>query len=360
MPDLYHDLLIATLEHVQRLKAGGSRFADVSPATLAALKNSPPTPAPALARTASATAPALVIAADSAAPSASVAPAAKSRDVARTPAPAVPPATPIAVHTSTAPTLASPVSAPPTPVAALAPTTVLEPAAKLAAMTELRERALVCVKCPNLASSRTNVVFGVGDIDAVLMFVGEAPGADEDAKGEPFVGAAGQLLTRIIQTMGLSRQTVYIANILKCRPDTPGQSSGNRKPTLDEMKTCVPYLHSQIDLIRPKVLVALGGTAIEGLLGKTEGITRLRGNWREYRGIPLMPTFHPSYLLRNQALAEKRKVWEDMLQVMDRLDMAISEKQRGYFLRGPHEAQGSRRLNDGSVATEDTEEQRGI
>jgi len=215
----------------------------------------------------------------------------------------------------------------------LAPTATLDPAAKCAAMAELRERALVCVKCPNLASSRKNVVFGVGHIEAVLMFVGEAPGADEDAQGEPFVGAAGQLLTRIIQTMGLSRQTVYIANILKCRPDTPGQSAGNRKPTPEEMKTCVPYLHSQIDLIRPKVLVALGGTAIEGLLGKTEGITRLRGHWREYRGIPLMPTFHPSYLLRNQALAEKRKVWEDMLQVMERLEMTISEKQRGYFLR---------------------------
>jgi DNA polymerase len=172
----------------------------------------------------------------------------------------------------------------------------------------------------------------VGDINAALMFVGEAPGADEDVQGEPFVGAAGQLLTRIIQTMGLSRETVYIGNILKCRPDTPGQSSGNRKPTPEEMKTCIPYLHEQIDLIQPKVLVGLGATAIEGLIGKT-GITRLRGQWHTYRGIPLMPTFHPSYLLRNQALSEKRKVWEDMLQVMERLGLPISEKQRGYFLK---------------------------
>src|ERR1041385_8724588 len=133
------------------------------------------------------------------------------------------------------------------------------------------------------------------------MFVGEAPGADEDEQGEPFVGAAGQLLTRIIQTMGLSRETVYIANILKCRPDTPGQTSGNRKPTTEEMQTCIPYLHSQIDIISPKVLVALGGTAIEGLLGQAAGITRMRGKWQEYRGIPLMPTFHPAYLLRNMA-----------------------------------------------------------
>ena len=171
------------------------------------------------------------------------------------------------------------------------------------------------------------------DINAPLMFVGEAPGADEDVQGEPFVGAAGQLLTRIIQTMGLTRQTVYIGNILKCRPDTPGQSSGNRKPTAEEMQTCIPYLHAQIDLIQPRALVALGATAVEGLLGKTEGITRLRGRWQTYRGIPLMPTFHPSYLLRNQALTEKRKVWEDMLAVMEKLGMPISEKQRSYFLK---------------------------
>jgi DNA polymerase len=169
-------------------------------------------------------------------------------------------------------------------------------------------------------------------MSAELMFVGEAPGADEDARGEPFVGAAGQLLTRIIQAMGLSRETVFIANILKCRPDTPGQTFGNRKPTPEEMCTCQPYLESQIDLIKPKVLVALGATAVEGLLGKTVGITRLRGQWRTFRGIPLMPTYHPAYLLRNESRAEKRKVWEDMLQVMERLALPISEKQRRYFL----------------------------
>ena len=204
---------------------------------------------------------------------------------------------------------------------------------KSVALAALRERALVCVKCPHLASSRKNVVFGVGNIDADLMFVGEAPGVDEDAQGEPFVGAAGQLLTKIISATGLSRAEVYIANILKCRPDTPGQSAGNRKPTPDEMATCIPYLHEQIDLIRPKVLVALGATAVEGLLGKTLGITKLRGNWQTYRGTPLMPTFHPSYLLRNQAMSEKRKVWEDMLAVMEKLGMPISEKQRNYFLK---------------------------
>jgi DNA polymerase len=208
----------------------------------------------------------------------------------------------------------------------------LDPVAKAVAMADLRARTLVCVKCPNLVAARTQVVFGVGDINAELMFVGEAPGADEDEQGEPFVGKAGQLLTRIIQTMGLGRDRVFIANILKCRPDTPGQSAGNRKPTPKEMATCVLWLREQIDLIQPKVLVALGGTAMEGLLKSKAGITKSRGTWHEYRGIPLMPTYHPSYLLRNQAQSEKRRVWEDMLQVMEKLGMPISERQRNLFL----------------------------
>lgn len=205
--------------------------------------------------------------------------------------------------------------------------------AKVAAFAELRTRVLACVKCPHLASSRKSVVFGVGNIDSPLMFVGEAPGADEDEQSEPFVGKAGQLLTKIIETMALKRGDVYIANILKCRPDTPGETAGNRKPTADEMATCIPYLHEQIDLIKPKVLVALGGTAVEGLLGKTVGITKLRGTWQTYRGIPLMPTYHPAYLLRNQALSEKRRVWEDMLQVMEKLELPITERQRNFFTK---------------------------
>ena len=204
---------------------------------------------------------------------------------------------------------------------------------KAAAFTALRERALACVKCPHLAASRKSVVFGVGNIDAQLMFVGEAPGADEDEQGEPFVGRAGQLLTKIIQATGLSRADVYIANILKCRPDTPGQSAGNRPPTPDERATCIPYLQEQIDLIQPQAIVALGATAVEGLLGKTLGITKLRGQWQTYRGTPLMPTYHPAYLLRNQAMSEKRKVWEDLLKVMEKLAMPISEKQRNFFLK---------------------------
>lgn len=204
---------------------------------------------------------------------------------------------------------------------------------KRAAMDELKNRASLCIKCPNLASSRKNVVFGIGSIESPLMFVGEAPGADEDAQGEPFVGKAGELLTRIIQTMGFSRETIYIANVLKCRPDMPAGTAGNRKPTSEEMKTCLPYLLEQIDLIKPRVIVALGATAVEGLFGKPMPITKLRGNWQMFGDTPVMPTFHPAYLLRNQALSEKRKVWEDMLQVLEKLEAPISERQRKFFLK---------------------------
>ena len=199
-------------------------------------------------------------------------------------------------------------------------------------LAPLRERVCACIRCPHLVSSRTQTVFGVGNADADLMFVGEAPGADEDAQGEPFVGRAGQLLTRIIETMGFTRTDVYIANVLKCRPDMPKGSFGNRAPTLTEMQTCLPYLVEQIGIIRPKVLVALGAVAVEGLLGIRSSMRELRGRWHVYNETPLMITYHPAYLLRNQAPSEKRKVWEDMLLVLERLERPISEKQRNYFL----------------------------
>ncbi|HXA10484.1 MAG TPA: uracil-DNA glycosylase, partial [Chthoniobacterales bacterium] len=156
-------------------------------------------------------------------------------------------------------------------------------------------------------------------------------GADEDRQGEPFVGRAGQLLTKIIAAMGFSRDEVYIANVLKCRPDMPAGEPGNRKPTPDEMETCLPYLLEQIEIIGPRVLVALGATAVEGLLKIREPMGKLRGRWQTYRDTPLMITFHPSYLLRNQSNTEKRKVWEDMLLVLERLEHPITEKQRNYF-----------------------------
>ncbi len=292
MSDDYRQLLDATILHLEALKSRGARHVAVAPETLRALALPPK-------------------------------PSISNRQL--------------------------PITKPPASASGAVPKIVPAPAApvfekseignsksemdKAEAFAALRARALVCVKCPHLAASRKNVVFGVGNIDSPLMFVGEAPGADEDEQGEPFVGKAGQLLTKIIQATGLSRSDVYIANILKCRPDTPGQSAGNRKPTPAEMETCIPYLHEQIDLIQPKVIVALGATAVEGLLGKTVGITRLRGNWQTYRGTPLMPTYHPAYLLRNQSLATKREVWEDMLAVMEKLGMPISEKQRNFFMK---------------------------
>lgn len=199
-------------------------------------------------------------------------------------------------------------------------------------MERLRQRALACVKCPHLAVTRSQVVFGVGNIGAELMFVGEAPGADEDLQGEPFVGKAGQLLTKIIEAMGFQRSGVYIGNVLKCRPDMPPGESGNRKPRPEEMATCLPYLIEQIEIIQPKCLVALGATAMEGLLGQAITMRDVRGRWHSFKGIPLMPTYHPAYLLRNQSMAEKRKVWEDMMQVLEILGKPISQKQRGFFL----------------------------
>ena len=316
MSAIYNQLLGATIQHLQDLKAQGQRYVAVSPETLQALAQ--PLPSAPQPRTPVQNTRALQPSLCATQPPAS---ALAARSLQSSLPPAAPPAVELALPFA-GPTDASPVA-----------TAALSPEAKAAAFAELRQQALACVKCPHLASSRRNVVFGVGNINAELMFIGEAPGADEDEQGEPFVGKAGQLLTKIIQTMGLQRGNVYIGNILKCRPNTPGQTAGNRKPTAEEMQTCIPYLHEQIDLIGPKVIVALGATAVEGLLGKTIGITKLRGQWRTYRNIPLMPTYHPAYLLRNQALSEKRKVWEDMLAVMEKLGMPIGEKQRSYFLR---------------------------
>ena len=166
-----------------------------------------------------------------------------------------------------------------------------------------------CRRCKLHTLGRTQVVFGVGNPDADLMFVGEAPGADEDLHGEPFVGRAGQLLTKIIEAIQLRREDVYIANVIKCRPP------GNRNPEPDEVEQCEPFLFRQIDAIKPKVVVALGKFAAQSLLRTTEPITRLRGREYQYRDAILMPTYHPAYLLRNPSA--KRDVWEDMKRVRD-------------------------------------------
>ncbi len=164
-----------------------------------------------------------------------------------------------------------------------------------------------CRRC-KLAGGRTNLVFGVGDPRAELMFVGEGPGGDEDLQGEPFVGRAGQLLTKMIEAMGFRRSEVYIANVVKCRPP------GNRDPEPDEIDACEPFLRRQIAAIRPTVVVALGRFAVQTLLRDPTPISRQRGRWREYEGVRLMPTFHPAYLLRNPA--EKKAAWEDLKLVM--------------------------------------------
>jgi len=178
----------------------------------------------------------------------------------------------------------------------------------VSSLEELRGEIGDCRRC-KLHLGRTHVVFGTGNPNANLMFVGEGPGRDEDLKGEPFVGRAGQLLTDIItKGMGLAREDVYIANVVKCRPPQ------NRNPEPDEVITCEPFLKKQIELIRPKIIVALGKFAVQTLLQSKVPITRLRGNWHMYMGIKLMPTFHPAYLLRNPA--DKKLVWEDIKKVI--------------------------------------------
>jgi uracil-DNA glycosylase family 4 len=191
-------------------------------------------------------------------------------------------------------------------VAVIAPADQAEPALT-AGLAEVRTEIGDCTRC-KLCSTRTNIVFGVGNPNADLMFVGEAPGADEDEQGEPFVGRAGQLLTKIIEAMGFQRGDVYIANVLKCRPPN------NRAPEPDEVATCEPFLFKQIDSIKPKVIVALGTHAAHALLKIDTPISKIRGQVLDYRGgVKLVPTFHPAYLLRSPD--RKRDVWEDMKKV---------------------------------------------
>jgi len=190
-------------------------------------------------------------------------------------------------------------------------TSMSEKEQKIKLLEELRKEMMSCHKCP-LGKTRTNLVFGVGNPMARLMFVGEAPGRDEDLQGEPFVGRAGQLLTKIIEAIGMKRSDVYIANVLKCRPP------GNRNPLPEEIVLCMPYLIKQIELIQPKVLCALGTFAAQTLLNTKAPVGTLRGKFHEYKGIPMMITYHPAYLLRNPN--DKAKVWDDMKKVRDFLN----------------------------------------
>lgn len=183
---------------------------------------------------------------------------------------------------------------------------------KLKVLEEVREELGECTRC-KLHKGRRTIVFGVGDPQARLMFVGEAPGEDEDLQGFPFVGKAGQLLTKMIEAMGLRRDDVYICNTVKCRPPN------NRNPEPDELAACEPFLKGQLGAVKPEVIVTLGKFAAQALLRDDTPISRLRGQWRSYEGIALMPTFHPAYLLRSPG--EKGKVWDDLKQVMKKLDL---------------------------------------
>jgi uracil-DNA glycosylase family 4 len=183
---------------------------------------------------------------------------------------------------------------------------------KAKALEELRKAYIEsCTRCRLCSSGRANVVFGEGNPDADLMFIGEGPGAEEDKQGLPFVGRAGQKLNEMIHAMGLERKDVYIGNIVKCRPPE------NRAPRPDEIKTCLPYLEHQIAIIQPKVICALGTIAAQTLLEDNTPISKMRGRFHDYRGIPLMPTYHPAYLLRNYTTKTRREVWEDMKKIMD-------------------------------------------
>jgi len=188
-------------------------------------------------------------------------------------------------------------------------------------LAAVREELGNCTRC-KLHKGRSNIVFGEGDPKAVLVFVGEGPGLEEDEQGRPFVGAAGQLLTDIIvKGMKLRREDVYICNIVKCRPPD------NRNPEPEEIEACGPFLKKQLQAINPGVIVALGNVAVKTLLKTGEGITSLRGKWRAYNGIPLMPTFHPAYLLRNPK--DKKLVWEDIQQVMEKLGIGARSQESG-------------------------------
>lgn len=209
-------------------------------------------------------------------------------------------------------------------------------------LNEIFREVKQCEACRSLGTLRDTIVFASGNPLADLMFVGEAPGAEEEKQRRPFVGPAGKKLEQILGAMGMTRDDVYISNIVKFRPrkgDGRFQGTSNRKPDATEMAACIRFVREEIEVVAPKVIVALGGTAAEGLLERGDSISRMRGMEHEFAGVPVVVTYHPSYVLRQEgegdpakAKRAKRAVWEDMLRVMELLEMPITEKQRGYFL----------------------------
>lgn len=293
-------------EELRRLKAEGVKTVRISPDSVAALRR--------------------VVQAGKKEQPAAVAPAAVVSE------PAARPASPVREAAAPVPVAPpEPKLPPPTPF-------ILPAGTKDERMAALHAIVLNDPVCASHVRPGKKIVVGVGALDAKIMLVGEAPGAEEEVQGEPFVGPAGQLLTKMIQGMGLKREAVYIGNIMNWRPELPvgagGVQYGNRAPTVEEMNYCLPYLRAQIAIVQPDVLVALGATAAHGLLGvgtfKTLG--EVRGRWKDFDGKPLMVTYHPSYILREPTNKKKRMIWEDLLMVMERSGLPVSDRQRAYFL----------------------------
>lgn len=219
------------------------------------------------------------------------------------------------------------------PVAAVSSTLSITGSTRAEQLESLRRQAENWGPAKSLGSLRETMVFATGNPEARVMLVGEAPGYQEEREREPFVGPAGQKLNDILKAMGISREEVYISNIVKFRPATPKQTTNNRKPTPEEMAACMPFVRAEIGIVKPECLIALGGTAAEGLLGLEGSVTSMRGKWHDISGTPVRVTYHPSYLLQSGGSANvKRQVWEDMLAVIEKLGLPISDKQRGFFL----------------------------
>ena len=229
--------------------------------------------------------------------------------------------------------VAAAVSAPVQPAAPITQDAVVSGSGKAEQLAGLRTQAERWAPAMALGTLREKMVFATGNPDAAIMLIGEAPGYNEEKEGEPFVGPAGQKLNDILKAMGIKREDTYISNLVKFRPSLPKQTTNNRKPSPEEMAACLPLVMAEISVVRPKLIIALGGTAAEGLIGLEGTVGSMRGKWHEVSGIPARVTYHPSYLLQSGGSNDvKRALWEDMLAAMEKLGMPISEKQRGFFL----------------------------
>ncbi len=312
--------LLALNDELRRLKAEGSRSLAVSEDNLVSLRRA--------VRAVTAAEP----------PAAALVPASETSDIAASMEADIPVAVAVAAAAPTTAARAVPRAPSTAPLPAETPVVRLPEGDKPTRWNALRDLVLSHPVCQAHVRPGKKIVLGVGSLDAGIFFCGEAPGAEEEVQGEPFVGPAGQLLTRMIQAMGLRREDVYIGNIMNWRPELPvtgnGEQYGNRPPTPEEMNFCLPFLRAQLDIVQPRIIVALGATAAGGLLGPGtfKALGEVRGRWHTFNGLPLMITYHPSYILRNQSNRSKRMIWEDLLKVMERAGLPPTEKQRNYFL----------------------------